>query len=249
MVSYIAIALRLTGGRFLCRIKLKPSGYVKLHRSLLANPLFQRDPQAAFVFMTLLMLVDRNTGVYIGGRYRLAALTGLKPMTCYRKLKRLQSETMVKLKCNARFTEITLINWDKYQQGETQVKRKTNASETQMYTKQEVRSKTKELNKDNVVETQAGIRLVYDHFIKQFDKNPSLYKLTDKRKLKIKARLKDAGKDLLLKAIDNVAASPWHMGDNDRGWTADLDYIVRSYEQVEKWGSEAKGKVTFKADW
>ena len=59
-------------------------------------------------------------------------------------------------------------------------------------------------------------------------------KLTDKRKQKIRARLKDAGMDMLLKAITNTSQSAFHTGDNDRGWSADLDYIVRSYEHVEK---------------
>jgi hypothetical protein len=70
--------------------------------------------------------------------------------------------------------------------------------------------------------------------VDKFAKNPNTYKLTDKRKAKIRARLKDAGKAMLEQAIINTSSSPFHMGDNDRGWCADLDYIVRSYEQVEK---------------
>lgn len=98
---------------------------------------------------------------------------------------------------------------------------------------------------NGIVEMQS----IYDHYIKTFNKNPNSYKLTDKRKLKIKLRLKDAGKDMLIRAINNVANSPFHMGDNDRGWTADLDYIIRSYEQVEKFGSEYGRVKTIKADW
>lgn len=88
----------------------------------------------------------------------------------------------------------------------------------------------KTVNKESYVETQN----VYDHYIKSFNKNPSYYKLTDSRKKKIRRRLKEYSVDVLLKAIDNVANSPWHTGDNDRGWKADLDWIIRSEEQVGK---------------
>lgn len=90
------------------------------------------------------------------------------------------------------------------------------------------------LGKNKVSNDTVEMQSIYDHFILQFGKDSSKYKLTEKRKLKLKARLKDAGADMLRAAINNVAGSAWHMGDNDRGWTADLDFIIRSYEQVEK---------------
>ena len=86
------------------------------------------------------------------------------------------------------------------------------------------------IKSNDLVKTQS----VYDLFIKLFDKNPNTYKLTEKRKLKIKQRLKDAGQEMLTQAIENTSKSSFHTGDNDRGWKADLDYITRSYENVEK---------------
>lgn len=78
------------------------------------------------------------------------------------------------------------------------------------------------------------IQEIYDYFIKRFSKNPNQYKLTDVRKVKIKARLKDAGKEMLKQAIKNTSQSKFHRGDNGTGWQADLDFIIRSYEQVER---------------
>ena len=43
-----------------------------------------------------------------------------------------------------------------------------------------------------------------------------------------------AGKEMLIKAIKNTASSPFHIGENERGWKADLDFIIKSYEQVER---------------
>jgi DNA-binding MarR family transcriptional regulator len=98
-------------------------------------------------------------------------------------------------------------------------------------------------------ELSGQIRRVYEHFIKQFDRNSALYKLTEKRKAKIKKRLVDADYEMLIKAINNVANNEWYMGVNDHNWKADLDYITRSYEQVERLSQMNETTVTYKADW
>lgn len=59
-------------------------------------------------------------------------------------------------------------------------------------------------------------------------------KLTPGRQAKIKRRLKDCGKDQLELAIRNTSQDYFYRGDNDRGWQADIDYICRSAEIVER---------------
>lgn len=59
-------------------------------------------------------------------------------------------------------------------------------------------------------------------------------KLTRGRVMKIKRRLKDCGKDQLELAIRNASQDYFYRGDNDRGWQADIDYICRSAEIVER---------------
>ena len=59
-------------------------------------------------------------------------------------------------------------------------------------------------------------------------------KLTPGRVIKIKRRLKDCGKDQLELAIRNASQDYFYRGDNDRGWQADIDYICRSAEIVER---------------
>lgn len=59
-------------------------------------------------------------------------------------------------------------------------------------------------------------------------------KLTHGRVMKIKRRLKDCGKDQLELAIRNASQDYFYHGDNDRGWQADIDYICRSVEIVER---------------
>lgn len=59
-------------------------------------------------------------------------------------------------------------------------------------------------------------------------------KLTPGRQAKIKRRLKDCGKEQLELAIRNASQDYFYRGDNDRGWQADIDYICRSVEIVER---------------
>jgi predicted transcriptional regulator len=84
------------------------------------------------------------------------------------------------------------------------------------------------------VSIESQIRLVYDFFIKKFNKDPAKYKLSKNRVARIKSRLNDAGPELIKQAIENTAANSFYRGDNERGWEADLDFITRTYEQVER---------------
>ena len=91
-----------------------------------------------------------------------------------------------------------------------------------------------EINKEESDKVAVEVQRTYDLFIEKFDKNPNTFKLTPKRQKKIKARLKDCGETMLRKAIENTAKNEFYRGKNDRGWKADLDFIIRSYEQVER---------------
>jgi len=112
-----------------------------------------------------------------------------------------------------------------------------------------------ENNKENLIVPKGtsrnsdAIRRVYNRFIEKFGKNPNQYKLSDARKKKLKVRLNDAGEEMLLQAVDNLSESEFHRGDNDRGWEADLDFLIKSYEQVEKWAAENVKEVTYDAGW
>lgn len=56
---------------------------------------------------------------------------------------------------------------------------------------------------------------------------------------------------MLEKAIRSVADMPFYRGDNDRGWQADLDFIINSYEKVERLSQlSEESKITEgKAKW
>lgn len=113
------------------------------------------------------------------------------------------------------------------------------------------------IKKELTSETRADVDKVYRAWIVYFvigpDRDPDAttderealitqagknYRLTDKRRDKIVARLGDAGAAKLLKAIKNISASPFHRGENDREWSATLEWLCNSYEKVEEWANK-----------
>lgn len=220
------------------------SYWIKLHDSVLENEAFLNDPTAwrIFEYLCLRAYKGRPQGTTSTTRQQIGNALRINNNTVFSALRRLESMQMVNITGNNRFTTISICKWRDYQGGQQQprqqVSNKSATTEQHSY-KNKIKTK-KDIVPNGTVEQ---VRLVYDYFIKRFNKNPNTYKLTDKRKLKLKQRLKDAGDEMLRRAIDNVADSGWHMGDNDRGWTADLDFIIRSYEQVEKFGSKDQHKT------
>lgn len=87
---------------------------------------------------------------------------------------------------------------------------------------------------ENSNESKEEMEHVYQHYLDRFGTTAGRYKLTDKRKAKLKSRLQDCGADMIISAIDHARADYFYNGDNDRGWKADLDFIIRSYENTEK---------------
>lgn len=213
---------------------------------MLDNEFLRHDTNAKLVFITLLLMCDRK-GEGTFGRELLGYRSGLKPTTAYQAFLRLKKANLVTQDSNNKFTCFSICKWDSYQaigdstdDNDMTTRRQPDDNQMTHYKNKEVRIKN-----SNIVEIQR----IYDLFIKLFNKNKNQYKLTPKRKTKIKARLNDAGLNMLEKAIINVSEDGFYNGDNDRGWTADLDFIVRSYEQVERLSNlKEKGKVK-KYEW
>ena len=61
------------------------------------------------------------------------------------------------------------------------------------------------------------------------------YRPTPGLKVKYLARLKLFTPSEILSAVESLAKSKFHKGENDRGWKADPSFLLRSDEQVDKW--------------
>lgn len=58
--------------------------------------------------------------------------------------------------------------------------------------------------------------------------------LNAERRAKLKRRVSEFGEQSLLDAIGKLAGSPFHCGENDRNWRADIGWLLRSAENVTK---------------
>lgn len=90
----------------------------------------------------------------------------------------------------------------------------------------------RDLEGDGKVAPSEGIDLksVVDHWnaIATTHKLPKVQQLTDSRRKALKSRIEAAGSvDAFLKVIDTIPASPFLLGQNDRGWKADLDFVLQ----------------------
>lgn len=225
------------------------NGWIKLHRKILDNEHLANDNTACLLFIKLLLVTNKKTGTYTTGRYKLSLLSNEKPTTIYKALKRLQKWGIIEVSSNNKMTSIRICNYEEYQEqsnNKVTTKGQQSNNKVTLNKKEELRKK----NNNYVVELQKQSRQIYEYYIELFQKNPKQYKLTPARKKKLGIRIKQNGEEQIKKAIDFCANSPFHQGDNDRGWTADLDFIIRSQEQVEKLANQhnkaSESKVSLK---
>lgn len=62
----------------------------------------------------------------------------------------------------------------------------------------------------------------------------SKYRVTPKRSRQLKERLKAYSFEEIMEALSNLGRSSFHRGENQRGWVADPDFLIRSDEQIDK---------------
>lgn len=227
-------------------------GWVKLHRKILDNELLWSDSTAFMLFVKLMLLANRQTGEYWTGRNALAEATGLKPITAYKALKRLQVAGIIQLRSNNRYTKISITKWSQYQDfGNNEVttpitakQRGSNAdpvttpiSAGEHHGNNTVTlNKKEELRKRNTTSNlQAQIRRIYELYVSTFGKNPNQLKLTRQRQTKIGQRLKEFTEAEIGRAIVNASQDDFFNGGGLRGWFGNIDYLFRNTETMEKY--------------
>jgi hypothetical protein len=230
-------------------------GWISLHRRILESGLCPKGKFSRFEAWVYILLTTNHKdtkwngiiikrGENLTSQKKLANIWQWSLGYVNKFLNKLKSENRIEIKPTNKYTILVIINYDKYQRvndisetkSEIKVKPKENQSET--YNKD---------NKDNKDNNNINVEKIFDFYLSKFNKDENKYKLTTKRKLKLQQRIRDCGEDMLKEAIEKVANSKFHRGDNDRGWQADLDFIIRSYEQVERL-SQLEGSIEEKTE-
>ncbi len=113
--------------------------------------MIKTDHRAYIVFSVILLMVDKNTGRWLTGRFMLGQLTGLKPITAYSSLKRLQNKWgVISINSNNKYSVISVLNWDKYQKLE-------NGKNNKVTTKQQQSNNKVTLNKNKELRIKKDI--------------------------------------------------------------------------------------------
>lgn len=170
-------------------------------------------------------------GQLLTSEIRLAETFGWSRNKLRRYFSFLKSAQQIEQHTTQHYSIITVLNYEQYQ-GEDDTTHDTTLGTT----KKQHSDNTRNTNKNDKKEKndKKNINIVFvkaNEFLSQG--NP--YKETPLRKKKIASRLKEFSLQEILKAIENCAADEFLQGNNDRGKQyGDLDYVIRSTENIEK---------------
>lgn len=141
-------------------------GWVCVHRKLLDNPIFKND-KLFRVFMFCLLRAQHTAGdqlvgdsvVYLDkgqlatGRIAISEQTGLSQQNVRTAISKLEKLGILTIKPTTKYSVITMVNWNQYQQTNQQVTNKQPTSNQQVTTSNNV-------NNDNNVEKEHGRKQV-----------------------------------------------------------------------------------------
>lgn len=99
----------------------RSKGYIRLWRRIEENDFLMLDDKAYIVFTKLLLFVGREKGQIACGRRNLAKRLNMNDNTLYKVLKRLESNRLISIDSNTRYSVIYICNWHNYQYSSNQL--------------------------------------------------------------------------------------------------------------------------------
>ena len=188
-------------------------GWLKLYRSILDSAVFQ-DAEVLKVWIWLLCnvsfeqhdtvcygkVIHLKPGQIATGRKKIAQCTDLNENKVYRALTVLKSLGNIEIKATNKYSIITVVNWDKYQEenvkrtsSEQQNNSRTTTDEQQSNSKRTQHKNVKNGKKEKNIYICSFFQSVWDEYPKKLGKN----KVT-KAAMK---QLEEAGMDTVMEAV------------------------------------------------
>ncbi len=147
------------------------NGWIKLHRQIIENDFLMKDHTSLVIFIYCLCRADKDTGKFTAGRWQLSEALNISGSTIYKALKRLQKHKILTQKSNTRYTEYSILNWDKYQNTVTQ------GGKNQVKTKEHTtRNKNKDIN-NIIYELKPKIKSIIESSITTNSKHETIKSL------------------------------------------------------------------------
>lgn len=182
------------------------NGWIKSYRSINQHELLANDNSAFIVFMKLLHQVDKTTGKYTTGRFKLAELTNLKPTTAWDALKRLEKHKMAVIKSDNKKTTVYICNWHKFQAtNDNSAVNKPSTNRQQTVTKQEERKRIKKVNTKVLTVDKRNPEIT--NLISHFEKTVGIMQRKSFQIMAASELIKQHGFERSVGAINAVAAS------------------------------------------
>ncbi len=219
-------------------------GYIALHRKILDWEWYDDINVRVLFFHILLKANFENKewrgknikrGQFITSISHLAKETGLTVMQVRTSLDKLKTTHEITHEGTRNFSVITVNNYDTYQgintRNSRQVTFKQHTGNTRVTTTNNEKNENNE-KKDNISVLPANAVSTYLHSFN--DLMGREFQITPGRVTKLKMRLKTYTIEQILQALRNMASDKFYKGDNDRGWSADPDFLIRSDEQIDK---------------
>ena len=217
--------------------------YVKISRKILEWEWYT-DVNTKVLFLHILLKanwkpgrfqgIEIPRGSFVTSLQNLAVETGLTIRNVRTALKHLENTGEVTSNRHAKFSVITIKNYDKYQSSDNQVTVNRQSSDNQVTTIEEGKKERKaEDNKSPKGDYEsrtpessiyATIRELYNSVCGSY---PRLVKMSDARKKAISARLKTGYTlDDLQTLFEKAEASDFLKGANKRNWSATFDWLI-----------------------
>ena len=188
-------------------------GWLKLYRSILDSAVFQ-DAEVLKVWIWLLCnvafeqhdticygkVIHLKPGQIATGRKKIAQCTDLNETKVYRALTALKSLGNIEIKATNKYSIITVVNWDKYQDengkrtsSEQQTNSKTTTEEQQDNNKRTQHKNGKNGKKEKNIYICSFFQSVWDEYPKKLGKNKVTKAAME--------QLEEAGEDAVMSAV------------------------------------------------
>jgi hypothetical protein len=216
-------------------------GYIKLYRKLLCNPIF-KNPYLLQLFVYCLLKANHSEGKafygadeiilkpgqFVTGRFELSAALGGNASSTYKRLKRLESLTMLGLQSNNKNTLVTVLNWESYQIDKSDLDNEVTADGQESNRK--VTTKGQQSNTNKNVKNDKNERMkenIYSDYAYNPDLIQAILDFVEMRK-KLKKPMTNKAIEMMLKKLSKLA-------DTDEKKIAILqESVMKSWTDIYK---------------